>query len=481
MKILFLSLNHSHLFALPFATELELISHHLDQKDEVFILVDDGVLKSTSANPHGLFATRVRGKARFFHGMQIVNFPRENIFRLKRKLSYKKLPQNFDSLEELENYSLFGVDFGLGVASSLISLTRDHKVDVRQYRGLVNNLLWSAVLVYESVKEMLLSLQPDVFYFFNGRYAEIRPALRASEQLGIRYCIYEKGWSLHKYALYHNNSPHDLHHLADLIEKTWEQGDNKREQIAENWFIRQSQAKTPEWYLHTNYQQHGSLPSGFDHDKCNIAIFNSSLDEYATFPSYQNHIYKEENEGIKRVVEDLQSHKHIQFYLRIHPNLKNADNNQIRTLRAMHYPNLHIIWPEETVDSYALMKSCNKIVVFISTVGVEACYWGIPAILAGKAYYQNLDCCYIPQTHEENLELLVADLPPKPKANALKYGYWRAMHGIDYQKYEPDPSFNGKFLGQHIEENLPLADKLVVEMINTLWKCKQWVKAHSGK
>ena len=70
-------------------------------------------------------------------------------------------------------------------------------------------------------------------------------------------------------------------------------------------------------------------------------------------------------------------------------------------------------------------------------MGVEACFWGKLSILIGKAFYEDLDCCYIPKTHQELFELLCFDLDLKDKNNSLKYGYWRVRHKIPLKKFAP--------------------------------------------
>jgi hypothetical protein len=116
----------------------------------------------------------------------------------------------------------------------------------------------------------------------------------------------------------------------------------------------------------------------------------------------------------------------LHFYLRIHPNLKGVTHRDHMDLYQLkQYPNITIIPPESMVSTYALMDACEKVVTFGSTTGVEASYWGKPSILVGRSYYEMLDACYHVKSKEELAEALKAQLAPKDRLGADKYGYFQ--------------------------------------------------------
>ena len=125
------------------------------------------------------------------------------------------------------------------------------------------------------------------------------------------------------------------------------------------------------------------------------------------------------------------------FVLRIHPNLKFIDNTQNKDLlRLKTLKNLIIIEAHSPIRSYSLLDKSDKIITFGSTIGVEACYYGKLVICLGLSFYEHLDVAYIPKNKEElysyidNKELL-----PKPKENALPYGYWFNSFGEPYTNF----------------------------------------------
>jgi hypothetical protein len=199
-----------------------------------------------------------------------------------------------------------------------------------------------------------------------------------------------------------------------------------------------------------------------DKNKINIVIYNSSEDEFAAIgDEWKNPIFVDQHDEIASIVHSMRGNKRVHIYLRVHPNLKNVKYKQLDKIYSLHAPNFTIIPPESPISSYALLEKASKVVTFGSTVGVEATYCGIPSILAGQSYYRNLDCTYNPNSHEELIEMLLADLPPKEKEGALKYGYFFNTFGIPFRHFKPDGLFSGNFKGTVLKEN-PLSRMIVI-------------------
>jgi hypothetical protein len=181
------------------------------------------------------------------------------------------------------------------------------------------------------------------------------------------------------------------------------------------------------------------------------------MGEFAAVEGYDNPIYKDDIEALERVLDFLSGIDCV-VYVRAHPNMSNLDNPQNRLTAEIcrRHRNVVYILPEHTIDTYALMEAADTVVTFGSTVGVEACYWGKPSILLGRSIYEDLECAYVPKTHDEVKACLKAILPPKTKFGAIKYGYWALARGQDFRYFEPDGLFSGKFMGVNIASPLHL-------------------------
>jgi hypothetical protein len=218
-------------------------------------------------------------------------------------------------------------------------------------------------------------------------------------------------------------------------------------------------------YTFVERQQRGLLPASWDESKRNVVVFNSADFEYAMVgEEYNNHVYPNQIVGIERLVADLLPHTDVHVYLRVHPNLATVPR-ELAPVMALRSPNLTTLAPHDPVSSYALMAAADRIVVFTSTVGIEAPFWDKAVILAGKANYQELGATYNPDSHEQVLEMLLRDsLPPKDKTGSLQYGYFFNTFGIPFKRYKAHDFYGGTFNGR-----VPFANRWLFRL-NTLYK-----------
>lgn len=450
-----------------FEIELELIRNHDKSGDTVFVLQCSGNLEDCHWNKAHLKSKCSECRSRFKRGWSVLS-PSENVklkhFPLMNKQSPSGILGNFDSVDELKLYQYDGEKIGYGVASSLTSRHHDHRLDTHVNRSELSRTLTTSVHVYETLKHEFKTINPDRVYIFNGRIANHLPSVLLCKQMGIEYYAYEVSPSLNRYILRENAVVHNLSAAHEEIEKLWSAGGKDREKIAKSWFEKKRAGiKKDNLRSFSQNQTKGLLPDGFNPEKKNIAIFSGTIDEYAAIEGFENPIYSpDETAGIGRILEAFESDTRYMFYLRAHPNMKKASrsrNSQLRDINALasRYSNLHVIWPAEIIDSYALLDACEKIITFGSTLGVEATYWGKPSILAGgHGRYRYLGCVYVPKTHEELVKLLEQEkLPSLPNDSALKFGYRElSSHtGIPFKYFKQTGRHSGTFDGVEIKSD----------------------------
>ncbi|WP_374032729.1 hypothetical protein [Bdellovibrio bacteriovorus] len=99
-----------------------------------------------------------------------------------------------------------------------------------------------------------------------------------------------------------------------------------------------------------------------------------------------------------------------------------------------------------------LLDKCDKIVVFGSTIGVEATFANKVSILAGKALYEDLDICYVASDRSDLKNLILnRDLKPKPAKNSIPYAHWSITFGQNFKYYDAINLSKGKFKGVLIQ------------------------------
>lgn len=448
------------LFQRHFATDLELIQNHLDAGDDVTVLYCDAELLACDTNMYhepgqcllcrktrdiGLSLVDVHGqgniKQRSYHNLTPAN-----------RAELPSIKTEFASLHELQTYKVDNFDVGMAALSSIVSYVMNAELDLEEHKDLIKRYILSAIIAYRSVQNFLREQKVDKFYFFNGRMAIVRAIMRACESEDVLFTIHEAAAGNNTYSLYDNSLPHSIGLMTEMMRENWEQAAAnpiERRRKADEWFQNRAKGVKVNGYSFVENQEQGLLPQDWNPNKKNIVIFNSADFEFVwVSEEYQHHIYRDQLDGIRRIIESLAPHKdRFHVYLRIHPNLATIEN-ELRPLLAMQYDNLTTILPTDKTSSYALIEHATAVVTFGSTVGIEAPYWGKPSILGGKALYQNLGSTYNPASHDELLALLFEDgLLPRSTDGALMYGYFYNSFGIPFQRYVPKNFFSGTFNG----------------------------------
>ena len=434
------------------ATDLEIAAKHIDNGDDVHIIQCSGDLASCEPNPNH-FPMRCRlCRSKRNKGLKLIKLPEEN----RHELSLDKFDQclkipDFHTIQDLKDFQINNIDIGMAVTSTLISMIREPYPDIKYYKQFISKNLPMSLAVYNAIEYYLKEIKPDIFYLFNGRYAALRPALRASQRLGVKTYVHERAGVLERYSLTEDTYPHDLEYQKRQIEQHWndERPIAEKEELARQWYVGRRGGMDQSWHSFTKSQIKGNLPKDFNPNKRNIAIFISSDDEFESVAGWDYPIYKNQIDAINSIINDGID-ENIRFYLRIHPNLKGLKNTQTRELSRLEAPNLTIIPAEASIDSYELMDACEKIITFGSTMGIESVFWGKPSILVGRALYENVDGCYIPETHDELIDMINQNLIAKPNTGALKYSYMQSIDGYPYVYYSPESVRGGKFMGVYL-------------------------------
>lgn len=467
MKVLFYSLFNN--FLPVFATQLEFIKEEQNKGNEVFILKCNGILDSCHANIKHSIIKCGRCQERVDRFAKILAIPQQNVFNFKYTEEAKSFKSpRFNSTDELLKYEFKGINIGRGVASNIISRFRDFSITSEKYHSLIELQLKMAINTYLNGKRVMEEIKPDLVYIYNGRQAEDRPIIQVAKKMNIEFITYVSGSNMKKYRTFKNSVVHNLLAVQKDISFTWKTANvTTRIEKGKSFFEKNINNNNKELPSFTENQKRNKLPKKFSKEKINIAIFNSSEDEVKTFDDWKTHLYEEQNQGITIIMEAFKDVKDIHFYLRVHPNLGTVRNKQVEEIEAFSFQNLTVIPPNSEIDTYALMQACDKVITFGSSTGVEATYWQKPSILFGKSYYDHLDCVYQPNSVEELSSLILdKNLKAKPRANALKYGYYVLEHGTNLQLADihdaNDVYFMNKNLGKisintfiYILKNLP--------------------------
>jgi hypothetical protein len=477
------------IFPFHFETELELAAKYLRDGHSVTFLSCDGDLPTCDPNPDHKYSTCTICKSRRIAGMKWLggnNVRFSNFYEVTEE--QKQIVQEFksmeiSSLEELKEISIDGSDIGMATFGSIICIIREPYPDLQKYLHLIRKNLMASAIVHFSLKNHLTRERPDEVIIFNGRMAPLRPALRLTQSLGIETYVHERSGDLNRYTLSRNTYPHALDFMKQEIELNYHNHsipEVEKLEIATKWFEERSDNHPQAWFSFTEDQQQDLLPESLNSQTVNIVIFNSSEDEMMSIQGWENPFYKDQNDGIYKIVSEFKESSSLKFFLRVHPNLAKVDNSQTKFFQNVlsKFPNLEIIAPDSPISTYALIDACDIVITFGSTVGIEAVYRKKPSILMGRSIYEDLGGMILPTSHEELVNilrkyLLTRELPTvnDPQTPFTKFGFFQKTYGYHFEYVKPYNAFKVSLQRQNEAEHFvtpSLAAKIFSKVLSKL-------------
>lgn len=431
----------------------------IEQGNEVFFVRCDAVLKNCYFNRVHNIVGCAACQSRQDTVFTLSGLKPANILSLKNltEADVASIPV-FTSSEELFAFSFHGVDIGRGAASSIISYFRDFDLTSEKYGTWIDIELRKAINVLLNFELFFEKVKPDIVYLFNGRFAEVYPVMELAKQKNIPFKTVEAG-ARKNYELFNNGLPHSILLRTSQIKHLWEteSDSEKRKKIGEAWYEKKRFGDEEYERSHTLQQIKDSLPADFNPNRRNILILNSSEDEIKAIQEWNSSLYSNQNEALRQIVEAFEGDSTFHFILRVHPNLGKVSNRQIEEIRTMNYPNLTVVDPNDPADTYTLIENCEKIIAFSSTSGIEATFWGKPAILFGNSFYRHLGATYTPNSFNELEELIRARLKPIEKDLTLPYGFYMSTYGIKPVHFSFDGLNNSTFDGVKLRKVYPSA------------------------
>lgn len=372
-------------------------------------------------------------------------------------------PEALESLESLQHAFFQGSNLlGISLVSSLVSITGNSVVNPSDHATLVENLATGFGRCYHLVSNLLDTGGYDALIIFNGRFASVKGAVLAASTLAKSIFFHERGCSMNKFSL-KSYQPHDRIRFQEDIRENWTKTckDSNELQIARDFFISNRSGKEQGWTSYKGLMEPGKLAPIIANAKSRrkngkvICFFSSSEDEYVStegFYESSDFEWKGQDEAF-RVLSRITDKHGYSLLIRIHPHLQQkADADRIKwdELNFLDdHGNITIIKSNSAVDSYELIDSCDLVVVYGSTLGIEALHWKKPVVVMSDTLYDEIGASlYKPLTISE-LDSLIGSIDSLSvvQESALPYGHYFSTFGISFQLYRPLSLFKGKFLG----------------------------------
>ena len=183
---------------------------------------------------------------------------------------------------------------------------------------------------------------------------------------------------------------------------------------------------------------------------------------FDTSQIHANTLYPDMFAWLGDVQQSIRSHPETFFVLRAHPDEDRPGKESRESVAdwvcatgIADLPNVAFFGPSEYVSSYELIRQAKVVLVYNSSVGLEASILGAPVLCAGRARYTQLPTVFFPASREEYLQRLEEGLgdaeirvPPDFARNARQFLYYELFQAsLDLSEFlEPHPGAPGMVL-----------------------------------
>ncbi len=170
-----------------------------------------------------------------------------------------------------------------------------------------------------------------------------------------------------------------------------------------------------------------------------IPVFTNVI--YDSSQVHANRVFPHMFAWLDVVLELIHSHPETYFVIRAHPDemrpgtakqSNESVRDWVRTQRVLDLPNVQFIDSQEYISSYELIQQSKFVMVYNSSIGLEATLMGVPVLCGGQARYTQYPMVFFPATQqdfrrqaEDFLAAETISLPEAYRVNARRFLYYQ--------------------------------------------------------
>ena len=360
------------------------------------------------------------------------------------------------NLEELAEFEYCGYPLGRLVLPTIRwVLRRHHLVEDKSTRFLYCEFVKSAWSVARQFEALMESVHPAAVLVFNGMFFPEATARWIAQSKGVRVISHEVG--LRPFTGFFTTGEATAYpiNIPDDYQLSPAQNEQLDEYLAQRFKGNFTMAGVQFW------PEIQSLSPVFlnkaEKFKQIVPVFTNVI--FDTSQGHANVVYPHMFAWLDDVYKLIKTHPDTLFVIRAHPDESRpgkasresvADWVQKNGVDAEE--NVFFVNPDEYFSSYELIQKSKFVMVYNSTIGLEASLMGVPVLCAGKARFTQLETVFFPktsaahqQTAEEFLAAVQIQTPPLFQINARRFLYYQLFRtSLSFENYlEEDGVWNG--------------------------------------
>jgi hypothetical protein len=340
------------------------------------------------------------------------------------------------SLEELMHFVWDEIPLGALCLPGLRWVLRIHHLnDDEATRYLLREYILSAWNIAQKFSKLLDETNPRAVVVFNGQFFPEATARSVAQKRGIRVITHEVG--LQPATAYFTAGEATAYpiHIPDKFEMNAEQNAKLDAYLAKRFQGDFTMAGIKFWADMKGLDESFlKKAAGF---KQIVPVFTNVI--FDTSQPHANTVFEDMFDWLDLVLEVIKEHRETLFVIRAHPDelrLRKSSRETVEGWVASRSvdkeANVVFVSPKETLSSYELIQKSKFVMVYNSTIGLEAAIMGAAVLCAGKARFTQYPTVFFPQTIEgirskmkDFLAVDAINVPIEFKRNARRFLYYQ--------------------------------------------------------
>jgi hypothetical protein len=309
------------------------------------------------------------------------------------------------SLGQLLEYAAGDFPVGTLILPSLRwILRRHHLIDDEDTRYLAREYILSALSLKMQFEKIVDDIVPLAVVVFNGMFYPEATLRWVAQKRCLPVFSHEVGMlPLSAFFTDQEATAYPVR-IDDGFQLTKEQN-----RVLDDFLAKRVQGK----FVTAGIQFWPEMKSLDDHFLAKVAQFKAMVPIFTnvvfdTSQSHANVDFKHMFEWLDAVLAAIKVNPDILFVIRAHPDelrpgkeSRETVEQWIETNGVEKLPNVTFIAPDRYVSSYELIEQAKFVMVYNSTIGLEASILGKPVLCGGKARYTQIPTVFFPQSQDE--------------------------------------------------------------------------------
>jgi len=340
------------------------------------------------------------------------------------------------SLQELMRFEWDAIPLGALCLPGLRWILRIHHLnDDEHARYLLREYILSAWNVAQKFSRFLDETNPRAVIVFNGQFFPEATARYVAQKRGIRVITHEVG--LQPTSAFFTDGEATAYpiHIPDEFELNDAQNAKLDAYLARRFQGDFTMAGIKFWSGMKGLNE-AFLQKAVQFKQI-VPIFTNVI--FDTSQPHANTVFGDMFDWLDLTLEVIRGHPETLFIIRAHPDelrLRKSSRETVEGWVANHgvdeEPNVIFVGPKETLSSYELIQKSKFVMVYNSTIGLEASIMGAAVLCAGRARFTQYPTVFFPHTVAEVRskmdEFLTAEkieIPVEFQRNARRFLYYQ--------------------------------------------------------